>query len=87
MQPDEERTEREEADEKQQQKVTFQSCAVRVFQFCACISRSFLCDRPRWDFDICMSPGAHRTRGSGDARQSTRGQKKGGGGKASKASG
>ena len=28
-----------QADEEQQQKVTFQSCAVRVFQFCACISR------------------------------------------------
>ena len=39
MQADEERTEREEADEQQQQKVTFGSCSVRVFQFCACISR------------------------------------------------
>ena len=39
MQPDEERTEREEADEKQQQKVTFQSCAVKVCQFCETILR------------------------------------------------
>ena len=28
-----------QADEEQQQRVTFQSCAVRVFQFCAYISR------------------------------------------------
>ena len=33
MQADEERTEREEADEEQQRKVTSQSCAVKVCQF------------------------------------------------------
>ena len=39
MQADEERTEKEEADEEQQQKVTFQSCAVKVCQFCEYIWR------------------------------------------------
>ena len=39
MQADEERTEREEADEEEQQKVTFQSYAVKVCQFCEYISR------------------------------------------------
>ena len=39
MQADEERTEREEADEEQQQKVMFQSCAVKVCQICEYISR------------------------------------------------
>ena len=47
------------ADEEQQQKVTFRSRGVRVFQFCACITRSFLSDRPRCDFEFCMSQGAH----------------------------
>ena len=76
-----------QADEKQQQKVTSQGCAVRVFQFHAYILRLFLSDRLRWGFDFCMSPGAHRTRGSGEATQSRRGQKKSVGGKVSKASG
>ena len=39
MQADEERTEREEADEEQQQKETFQRCAVKVCQFCENILR------------------------------------------------
>ena len=39
MQADEERTERDEADEEQPQKVTFQSCAVKVCPFCEYISR------------------------------------------------
>ena len=39
MQADEERTKREEADEEQHRKVTFQSCAVKVCQFCENVSR------------------------------------------------
>ena len=39
MQADEERTERKEADEEQQQKVTFQSCAIKLCQFCEYVSR------------------------------------------------
>ena len=35
---------RKQADEEQQLKVTSNSCAIRVFQFCAYISSSFLSD-------------------------------------------
>ena len=72
-----------QAHEEQEQKVTFQertrSSAVTLSRFCAYVSCSFLSNLRRSDFDFCMSPGAHRTRGGG--------QKEGGGGKASKASG
>ena len=44
-----------QADEELQQKVTFQSSAVPLSQFCAYISRLFLSDCPRWDFYFACS--------------------------------